>query len=95
MKVEDFVQAEETMPEAVYRFLEEKVLTEESTDFVIELVRKAIGKSKLRFVPFLSGIVLKYVDNLLPGKLLEIIRNLMDKQGLLSARRVHPSNPFR
>ncbi len=95
MRVEEFVKADETMPEAVYRFVEEEVLTEESTDLILDLIMGVLGKSKLRFIPFLSGALRKWVDGMLPEKLLEVLRNLMDRKGLLSARRVDPNSPFR
>ena len=86
MRVEEFVTAEETMPEAAYRYLEEEVLTEASTDLIIDALDRLIGKSRLRFIPFLSGALLKWADSLLPEKLLEMIREHMVEEGMLDPR---------
>ena len=94
MRATDYIREGETIAETVYRFLEDQILTEENTDFLIEFLAEKLKGKKLWIFPFPVLLVKKTLDSLLPEKLLEAIRNTMVAKGMISERRTHPSNPF-
>ena len=92
--VEEFVRPKETMAEAVYRFLEEEVLTETNTDFAITWASERMkGIKLLGILPLPTAIVAKVLDHLLPERALAMLRELMVRKGMLLPEGVR--NPFR
>lgn len=79
LKVSDFAGADEPMAIAAYRFLAERIFTEESTDFAMEFL---LSKVKIKYVPFGNWLVKKILDPLLPEKILELIKSLILRTGL-------------
>jgi len=83
----------EPMGDAVYRFLRDEVITEETTDLAIEWIKAKIPPIKLfGFIPLPISLGAKMMDKMLPDKLLEMILHLMESKGLTSARRI--DSPF-
>lgn len=73
----------------IYRFFEERILTEENTDAIVEIVQ--------RFVPWgLGGVAGFILDRFLPEKALQALTLILVKLGITSSERQrHPNNPFR
>lgn len=94
MRARDYIQGDESMAEAAYRFLAEHVLTEPRTDFAIEWAKAKAKGLKVWIFPVPVGLIGRVLDRMLPEKALELIRDFMVDKGLLSERRSHPSNPF-
>lgn len=88
-----FVRPDETMGEGVLRFLEtQKELAERKSDELIDLVLRKINFPW--WIP--KRIVRRILDQLLPGKIFDLIELLLQKTGQLpSDRELHPLNPFR
>lgn len=93
MRVSDFTQPTENMAEASYRFLAEKILTEENTDFAIDLLL-GIVPARVGIIPIPKFIIRRILDSLIPEQILAIISKLMEKGGWTTERRLDPQNPF-
>ena len=74
MRVIDFALPDEKASMMVYRFLREKILTEENSDAGIGFLLSIV---KIRWIPFAGKIIEKVLDQLFPQVLLRLIRFLI------------------
>ncbi len=77
---------------ATYRFLKSKVITEATTDVAINFLTEKI---KIKWIPFGGAIVGKVLDNMLPEKLLEMLKYLMIRVGMATQSDFIENNPFK
>lgn len=93
-RLSDFAGADEPVAVAIIRFLR-KNLTEEMTDGVAKAVAGVIP-AKIWKIPLPRFVVEKFVDSLLPEKLIDLLEFIFQKAGWYpSDRYMHPNNIFR
>jgi len=73
MRVDEFAVPDEPIGDAVYRWLEVGVLTEENTDKLIDLAMPLLPK-RVWLIPLPGFLVRKLLDLILPGTALAIMR---------------------
>jgi len=80
LKVSDFASPDEPMAIASYRLCRDKLITEATTDFLIDLFKNRL---KLKWLPFVGDkLIAGMLDKFLPEGLLDILKQIILKTGL-------------